>query len=95
MSVVGPGPNKMRFGKPYPKYYPEATPESKSWDTLDVEPERRSVVSPDAARERRPYGMPLSKGSASKRADRIGTPKPKRASSSSRNIRKRKLILDD
>ena len=87
--------HKMRFGKPYPKYYDTTTPKSESWDELEDNSKVRPVVSPAAARQQRVYRVSPSKNSASKRADQLGTSGPKSSSSAPRDIRKRKLMLDD
>ena len=87
--------HKMRFGKPYKKYYATPTPKSESWDELEDSSKVRPVVSPAAARQQRVYRVSPVKNSASKRADQLGTSGSKSSRSSTKDIRKRKLLLDD
>ena len=94
MTGFGAGP-KMRFGKPYKKVYATPTPKSESWDELEDTNKVRPVVSPSAARQQRVYRVSPVKNSASKKADQLGTSGSKSSSSAPRDIRKRKLMLDD
>lgn len=84
-----------RFGVPMKKEWPYPDPKPDVWDSLLEQTEEDiRVLTPEAARQQQGLGNPSS-SSAAKRADSLGSSKPKPANVPPTNIRKRRLILDD